>query len=351
VDKTFTIPNILKGYNPSVTGYSKGLAVSAIGIPDSIRQLNMADGGATSEAVPEQARDLVERMKTFDGVNFEEDWKLITLFIGGNDLCSFCDDKERYSAENYRDHIQEALDHLHDNVPRAFVNLVTVLDIFIVKRLSGGLVCDALHLYGCSCAAFPANSDAEAELVAETERYRRLTEELVHSGRYDTRDDFTVVVQPFWTDTVPPDNGDGEPDLSYFAPDCFHLSLKGHKAAAEALWNNMEPVGLKRLNWTPGEAVECPSEENPYLYTYQNSDRTQGFGVVGQNQEQDIPNSKHAKNSQDSGYIIATVTVSSAIAVSIVAMVVVGVLLWKKRRQGRPEREILLQTNDITIYT
>lgn len=28
-------------------------------------------------------------------------------------------------------------------------------------------------------------------------------------------------------------------DLSYFAPDCFHLSEKGHKAAAEALWNNM----------------------------------------------------------------------------------------------------------------
>lgn len=30
-----------------------------------------------------------------------------------------------------------------------------------------------------------------------------------------------------------------EADLSYFAPDCFHLSEKGHKAAAEALWNNM----------------------------------------------------------------------------------------------------------------
>jgi len=33
--------------------------------------------------------------------------------------------------------------------------------------------------------------------------------------------------------------GTDEPDLSYFAPDCFHLSLKGHRAAADALWNNM----------------------------------------------------------------------------------------------------------------
>ena len=35
---------------------------------------------------------------------------------------------------------------------------------------------------------------------------------------------------------------DGKPDMSYFAPDCFHIREKGHEALAEALWNNM--VGL-----------------------------------------------------------------------------------------------------------
>lgn len=40
--------------------------------------------------------------------------------------------------------------------------------------------------------------------------------------------------------TFQPDSN--EADLSYFAPDCFHLSEKGHKCAAEALWNNMVPV-------------------------------------------------------------------------------------------------------------
>ena len=26
-------------------------------------------------------------------INFKEDWKLITIFIGGNDLCQYCLDK------------------------------------------------------------------------------------------------------------------------------------------------------------------------------------------------------------------------------------------------------------------
>ena len=39
-----------------------------------------------------QAQLLVERMKSEPGVDFENDWKLITLFIGGNDLCDYCDE-------------------------------------------------------------------------------------------------------------------------------------------------------------------------------------------------------------------------------------------------------------------
>lgn len=36
----------------------------------------------------------------------------------------------------------------------------------------------------------------------------------------------------------------GQPDRSYFTPDCFHLSQKAHTLMARALWNNM--VGSSR---------------------------------------------------------------------------------------------------------
>ncbi|XP_070579176.1 phospholipase B1, membrane-associated-like [Ptychodera flava] len=62
-------------------------------------------------------------------------------------------------------------------------------------------------------------------------------------------------------------------DVSYFAPDCFHFSRKGHEAAAKALWNNLfEPVGEKAKNFDPKREMplKCPTEENPYICTRKN---------------------------------------------------------------------------------
>ena len=51
----------------------------------------------------------------------------------------------KYSAKNYAGHIVKALDYLHANVPRAYVNLVEVLDVSIAKTLNANLVCKTLH--------------------------------------------------------------------------------------------------------------------------------------------------------------------------------------------------------------
>ena len=41
-------------------------------------------------------------------------------------------------------------------------------------------------------------------MMAESQKYRDVLEELIATGRYDTRDDFTVVMQPFFANTYPP---------------------------------------------------------------------------------------------------------------------------------------------------
>ena len=43
--------------------------------------------------MPGQAELLVRRMKDSDNIDYKNDWKVITIFIGGNDLCDFCEDK------------------------------------------------------------------------------------------------------------------------------------------------------------------------------------------------------------------------------------------------------------------
>lgn len=37
-----------------------------------------------------QATELINKMLTTEGIDYHHDWKIITLFIGGNDLCRSC---------------------------------------------------------------------------------------------------------------------------------------------------------------------------------------------------------------------------------------------------------------------
>lgn len=342
VEDYVTLANIIKKYNPDVKGFSLGKG----DVNSDNAHLNVANPGDQARDMPAQANLLVERMKTEPGVDFENDWKLITLFIGGNDLCDYCDDKETFSAANFIAYVTEALDILHKNIPRAFVNVVETLNIADISVLNEGLICDTIHFFLCRCGTFPSETERE-EMRAAVRSYQQGVRDLVSSGRYDTRDDFTVVAQPFFEDTEIPRMADtSEADLSYFAPDCFHLSEKGHKAAAEALWNNMvEPVGQKRLKWTPEEPVECPSQDHPYFYTSKNSGDSSrrsksGFGSSASDSTES--GNTDTSSSQTTGLVIG-----ACVAVVGIVCAAIFVVRRKNKNRGQP----LLQKNDHVTYT
>jgi phospholipase B1 len=226
ISKTVSVPNILRQYNKDVFGYvteSNLVFLNKDGVG-----FNAAVSGAVASDIPKQARILVERMRASSKVDFQNDWKLVTLFIGGNDLCGFCDNRTSFSADAYVGHIQDALDILHSQMPRTFVNLVQLLKINEVKELNSGVVCKAVHSYVCPCIAFPKTDEQEVALKNELEQYKIKTQAMIDTGRYDDRDDFAVVVQPFFMDFSLPRLSDGKIDYSFLAPDCFHYSSKGH---------------------------------------------------------------------------------------------------------------------------
>ena len=63
----------------------------------------------------------------------------------------------------------------------------------------------------CDCAKDVQN---HADLSITSKLYQEEIRKLVASGRYDTRNDFTVVLQPFFQDTEPVRNSVSE----YFNP-------------------------------------------------------------------------------------------------------------------------------------
>jgi len=230
---------------------------------------NVAKPGAVSIDMPAQAQLLVDRMKkTLGDTRYANEWKLLTFFIGGNDLCDFCKDTNAYSAKNFRKNVETALDILYDQMPRCLVNFVTVINVAELQDLHQGIVCQGMQGFLCKCAVDQNTIDLVR--VANVE-YQKETNELIDSGRY-TKEDFTVVRQPFMEHMKVPSTSDGLADFSYFAPDCFHFSQKGHEAAAVELWNNMmEKVGQKTTLWNLLDTLHCPSDSNGYIYTSENS--------------------------------------------------------------------------------
>ncbi|KAL6486725.1 hypothetical protein MHYP_G00061170 [Metynnis hypsauchen] len=271
-----TLPNILREFNPALTGFSvdKGKEETSQAF------LNQAVAGATSVDMLKQAQALVSRMKNDSRIDFHSDWKVITLFIGGNDLCDSCKNSLYYSAENFVKRVQEALDYLHSEVPRAVVNLVEPIHIIPLRGMhqDSSLNCPTWMVrILCPCTILPKNGSKALQDLDDLNRaYQRGLVDLVESGRYDTHSNFTVVLQPLLRDLTLPYT-DGRPDRSFFSPDCFHLSQKAHTLMARGLWNNMlEPLGNKTYSqdFTAGLSVKCPSENSPFIQTYENSNYT-----------------------------------------------------------------------------
>ncbi|KAG5265671.1 hypothetical protein AALO_G00245020 [Alosa alosa] len=265
-----TLPNILKKFNPDVYGFSKGRG----GRPNGF---NVAVSGAKAAGIPGQVQDLITLWKNDKNVSWENDWKLVTLFIGGNDLCQYCNDRASLSTLNYRNYLRESLDILYNEVPRVLVNVAEILEIEDLRKIKGnGLGCTVLQPNLCPCFLIPGeNSPQLYEMKRINRELQVLTEALVNGGRYDGREDFAVVIQPFFQKTIVPMNNAGQPDIDFFSVDCFHFSERGHAGMAIALWNNMlEPVGSKQIynNFTHDRSkIQCPTKDRPFIFTRVNS--------------------------------------------------------------------------------
>ncbi|KAF7661862.1 hypothetical protein LDENG_00251660 [Lucifuga dentata] len=159
-----------------------------------------------------------------------------------------------------------SLDILYREVPRVIVSVLEMLEIEGLRRIKrDSLGCNLLQKFICPCILLPGDDSPELAEVKRINREVQIeTEELVYGSRYDGKDDFAVVVQPFFKYSVVPLNLDGRPDDTYFSEDCFHFSERGHADMAIALWNNMlEPVGKKQTynNFTNARnIIKCPTE-------------------------------------------------------------------------------------------
>ncbi|XP_069570516.1 phospholipase B1, membrane-associated [Brachyistius frenatus] len=265
-----TLANIIKLFNPNLLGAAPGKTVHGMHAHISETGFNLAVTGHNTFNLPSQTRHLIDTLRGYEGLNFEEDWKLLTILMGMNDICDYCKDKALFSVDNFIHYMTVSLEMLMNEVPRMIVNVVQILPMQTLREVQKPTPGCLLQRSFCSCLIEPvAKSPELQELVEVNLEFQKRLEELLYSDRF-FRDNFAVVLQPFLKHADPPRLANGKIDMTFFTHDCFHFTIKGHEELAKGLWNNMfQPEGGKMIvsSFSDPISLMCPSLEHPYIFT------------------------------------------------------------------------------------
>ncbi|KAM6459276.1 phospholipase B1, membrane-associated-like [Liasis olivaceus] len=214
----------------------------------------------------DQAKELVESMKEVQSFDYQNDWKLITVFH----LCS---------SQNS-----------DSQVPKVFVNVVdfTLLPVSPLSHTDLNYVRN-IAPNPCICV----NDCSRLDESVWKWSYQDALEKLLTSEKYVLKSDFTVVLQISFEEANMPSTT-VKHDNDYSAKETL-FKITGEKTAAEVgveLWNNvLTPVGQKKpYQFTEIPDPKCPSQEYQYIFTYRNSNYSP-FPVKSQTEAQPQENS------------------------------------------------------------
>lgn len=169
-----SIANFLKRYSPNLIGASVGthwVEVCADYFCPSkhvpaIDHLNAAQSGAWAQNLPDQATWLISQIKSNDKIDWNNDWKVITVLIGANNLCASC--ISWIDPVNTAKEFETSLDTTFATlatIPRVFINVVQIFNLSSVYEVSKGVpYCKSVHSdfpIECECD-FTSSEDVRA---------------------------------------------------------------------------------------------------------------------------------------------------------------------------------------------
>jgi len=274
-----TLANFFLAYNPNLRGFSKGTYPAEVcygaNCP-SIRYYPTQDvnnaaksGSMVSDMVSKQVTYLIRQVNMNPDIDVKNDWKVLTIMIGMNDLCASCMfDLPYLSADEYENNLMATLERVRASMPRTFVNLVAGFNISQAYDLSLTMGrCENVSrplFVQCDCLFKPENGRIRENIDASITQFNQRAQNVATYYQRKAYDNFAVVVQPFAMDT----HISELPGKFLSRSDCFHPSTHGQAAMATALWNNMlTPSAEKKTSIDMDDTPICPTADT-LLYTY-----------------------------------------------------------------------------------
>uniref|UniRef100_A0A1I8NW06 Phospholipase B1, membrane-associated n=1 Tax=Stomoxys calcitrans TaxID=35570 RepID=A0A1I8NW06_STOCA len=262
-----TLPNILKVFNPNLYGFASDHVLAM----DRAAHLNVAEPMMLSRDLLYQVQVLIQRMKQDPLIDMQHHWKLLTIFVGTNDLCTeMCHYENMWDfLQQHEQDILEALRELKQNVPRLLVNLIPAPNMVnLIRNLRNiSEFCDLAYNFACSCLMSKTYGPEYLQRAQEfIIRWQAIDEHVASRAEFHSSD-FGVNYHSFMANFTIPLQTNGDLDMRYFGRDCFHFSQLGNAAMANILWNHMLETGNPRDTEfrPPFQKFECPTLEQPYL--------------------------------------------------------------------------------------
>ncbi|KAI7871370.1 uncharacterized protein EV154DRAFT_431606 [Mucor mucedo] len=199
----FTIPNYVKHYQPNVTGYSVGvhLAESCNDQPNQ-DMLNAAQSGAVAKNLDHEVNYLLERIRSIEGIDFQNDWKMINIQIGSNDMCGACNTTfvNEVTPEKFGNYVEAAVEKIQKNIPRALVNLIGTFNVSQIFPLTFNQsycgftsnISSQTNIQECPCAA---TSEGLKKMTELSTAYNKELFAIYEKYEKDKSTNFTVVYQ------------------------------------------------------------------------------------------------------------------------------------------------------------
>merc|ERR1712194_74656 len=203
-----------------------------------------------------QANRVISAIKADTSVDFEHDWKIVTILIGGNNQGAACFGQEANQPPTYKEDLTSAIEILSKGLPRALVNLVPMVNLSSLATAPGtDTHCTLQHVIGkleCPCPFQGAAARATVQNVTVQDNAM-----MYGIAKGFSSKDFAVVVQPA-IDMM------DVPDWTYLSRfDCFHPSLITHQQVALALWTNLfQSVSKKTDDFDLPVKMYCPTDDD-----------------------------------------------------------------------------------------
>mmetsp|Transcript_5089 Transcript_5089/g.7067 ORF Transcript_5089/g.7067 Transcript_5089/m.7067 type:complete len:202 (-) Transcript_5089:76-681(-) len=186
-------------------------------------------------------------------ISMQQDWKLLVVLLGANDLRQVCRDPEaspEQVAVTFADSVNKTLAAARQVFSKVFVALMAVPDVGAIAKFGHSTwTCTAVQKYleGGHCPDGEPTTSIQSAMNSHLESL---------ADHWSTFEDFAVVYQPF-------SSGVSLPNSSYLsALDCFHPGEHGHAEMAVALWNSLvSPRKSKKTSLHVGDSI-IPSDDN-----------------------------------------------------------------------------------------